>query len=252
MAFLVRILILTLGGILGLWAETPPSPSSNVQPLTVRWYGQGFIYIISNVGIRIALDPFGEESVDYKFPLRLQADVVLISSEQDEVSAGDRLFGSPQIFRSTTAVGMNKARGNLFKGVETFLDNQQGDQLGENTSYSFTLDGIRFAHLGEIGHALNSEQVRQIGQVDVLFLPVGISTVSVADLRKMAADLGAKIIVPICYATIYNPKLNLRKLDDFLEGATNIQNWDTNAFTLSAKTLPITPTIYVLKSAITP
>ena len=67
-------------------------------------------------------------------------------------------------------------------------------------------------------------------------------------MKSMAVQLNAKIIVPISYSTIYNTKLPLRKLDEFLDGITDVQKLDTNEFSVSTKTLPATPTIYVLKT----
>ncbi len=244
MALFFRLLLL----LLPLMAVLQAQPKPNTQPLTIRWYGQGFVYIITSEGDRIAMDPYGETVVDYKFPLRLQADVILISNEADESSAAYRLQGSPQTYRSASALGLNKARGFLFKGVETYCDNKEGDQLGENTVFCFELDGIRFAHLGAIGHPLSPEQRRQIGGVDVLFLPVGNPSVSIADMKKFVVDLDAKIVLPISYATLYNTRLPLRKLDEFLNGATDVQRLESNEFTVSSNTLPATPKIYVLKA----
>src|ERR1700678_228797 len=66
--------------------------------VNVHWYGHGFVYLISSVGIRAVIDPFGPDTVHYKFPTHLTADFVMISDEAEDHSAADLIFGDPLIF----------------------------------------------------------------------------------------------------------------------------------------------------------
>ncbi|MGD9895722.1 MAG: MBL fold metallo-hydrolase [Candidatus Methylacidiphilaceae bacterium] len=215
----------------------------------VRWYGHAFIYLIASSGIRIAIDPFGDEAVHYRFPGSLQADVVLISNEANDRSAGERIQGSPQIFRSIAALGTNNARGLLFRGILTFRDKSQGAIHGHNTAFTFELDGIRFAHLGDLGHPLNPELLAEFGKVDVLFLPVGRDTLMLSELDKIAADLAARVIVPIAYRTELSGDLELRPLASYLDNRPNIRWIDGSEFSLSAPELPPSPMIYAFRGA---
>jgi L-ascorbate metabolism protein UlaG (beta-lactamase superfamily) len=223
-----------------------PSPAANATH--ARWYGHGFVYLTSSSGVRVAIDPYNEGPVQYKFPERLHADVVLISNESDDSSAGERLFGTPQVFRSITAIGINRANGVLFKGVQTFRDSRRGAQSGSNTTYVFTLDGVVFAYMGAIGHGLDSKQRQEIGQVDVLFLPIGSRNASVPDLKNIVRDTGAKIVVPIKYNTMKTGALDLRELDDFLEGLGPVEKIDGAEFEIRPSLLPKETTYYILKS----
>lgn len=38
--------------------------------------------------------------------------------------------------------------------------------------FCFTLDSMRVCHLGDLGHTLSRPQVKAIGPVDLLFLPM--------------------------------------------------------------------------------
>ena len=251
--FLCGLLVLTLLGAaapLTARAEkveraTPPDPK-----LVIRYYGHAFVYLITTTGVRIAIDPFSEDAVKYPFPPKLQADVVLVSNEADDHNGSSRLFGSPQVFRSITAIGMNNARGFLFKGVQTYRDKDHGAQRGTNAAFTFKIDGLRFAHLGGIGHVPDASQRQLIGPVDVLFLPVGNLDLSVAELNKIAADLGARIIVPIKYKTPLTGDLDLRELPEFLKGTpAKVQDLHAAEFTLGPADLPAQPTVYVLTPA---
>jgi len=45
-----------------------PAPMAVAGGVNVHWYGHGFVYLTSSVGIRCAIDPFGPDTVHYKFP----------------------------------------------------------------------------------------------------------------------------------------------------------------------------------------
>jgi len=59
------------------------------------------------------------------------------------------------------------------KGIKSFHDGCRGEKRGKNIIYKFTMDNMTFCHLGDLGHELDGDAVRQIGDVDVLFTPVG-------------------------------------------------------------------------------
>jgi len=179
-----------------------------------QWFGHAFIYLTSNSGIRIAINPFSTGIFDYTFPRALPADIVLVSCESADFSGGKELFGIPQVFRSLAGVGLNNANGLTFRGTQTYRDDQRGRKLGGNTVYSFTLDGVRYCHLGAIGHTLTFKERSKIGKVDVLFLPVGNPYMVEADIWKLADSLKAKWIVPVAYKTDKTKNMNFRKFSD--------------------------------------
>lgn len=226
-------------------APTPESGAS-AQSSLVRWYGHAFIYIINSTGVRVAIDPFARETVKYLFPVRLPADTVLISTEADDHAAGELLFGTPQIFRSYTAVGVNKANGLIFKGVSVSRTPRGSSDPAQCTAFVFQLDGVTFAHLGVIGDILDSRQRQEIGKVDVLFLPIGNPLLTISDLNKMITDTQAKIIIPITYRTDFTPGMNLRSLDDFMrEQKLPVKQLEKTEFPINASLLPTQPTIYL-------
>ncbi len=215
--------------------------------VNVHWYGHGFIYLISSVGVRAAIDPFGADTVHYHFPEKLQADFVLISHEAEDHAAADMLYGNPLIFRSVTAVGLNRANGIPFRGVALQKD-PNGDGAS-NTAFVLKFDGVTFCYLGQIAQPLIAQEQQQLGKVDVVFLPVGLQSLSVDDLNKTAVDLGAKIIVPINYKTDFSGIIPLRSVDEYL-AATHlpVRRFDSSEIVVNRAMLPAQPTVYLLKS----
>jgi L-ascorbate metabolism protein UlaG (beta-lactamase superfamily) len=215
--------------------------------VNVHWYGHGFVYLTSSVGIRAAIDPFGPESVHYKFPDHLSADFVLITHESEDHSAADLIFGNPLIFRSVMAVGLQRANGIPFYGVA--LQKDPSGQGGANTAFTLTFDGVRFCYLGQINLPLLAQEKEQLGQADVVFLPVGLQTLSVGDLNQVVTDLGAKMVIPINYKTDLSGILDLRTLDEYLSG-TKFPSHRVNSdeIVVSRALLPDRPTVFVMKS----
>lgn len=224
-------------------------PADGVQ---LQWFGHAFVYLTSRSGVRVALDPFGED-VMIPFPKQLHADVVLISYEGTDRSGGERLYGTPQIFRGVTGVGVNRASGLLFQGIETYRDASRGRELGKNTVYVFELDGMKFCDLGAIGYPLDSQKVEDIGRVDVLFLSIGNKILSSAEWREMAQKLEAKWIVPIAYYDEKADLKDLRPVEEFIEEFklktpnSAIKLVSGNSFVFRADEIPDKPTLLILQ-----
>ena len=86
-------------------------------------------------------------------------------------------------------------------GVASEHDAVAGTTRGHNTIYCFTLDGTRFCHFGDFGQsALRPEQREAIGEVDVLFLPVGAGpTVAHEAGAKIVRELAPRVTVAMHY-----------------------------------------------------
>ena len=219
--------------------------------VNIHWYGHGFIYLTSSVGIRAAIDPFGKDPdgndiVHYKFPVHLSADMVLVTHEAEDHCGVDRIFGNPLIFRSVMAVGLQRANGIPFYGVA--LQKDPSGRGGSDTAFLLDFDGVKFCYLGQISQPLLTQEKAQLGKVDVLFLPVGLKTLSVGEMNQVATDLGAKIIIPINYKTDLSGILELRTLDEYLDGTKfPVRKFSSEEIAVTKDTIPHDPTVYVLK-----
>jgi L-ascorbate metabolism protein UlaG (beta-lactamase superfamily) len=90
----------------------------------------------------------------------------------------------------------------LIISIATFHDAEGGKSRGRNTIALMEIDGLSVCHLGDLGHALTSAQVEEIGSVDVLLLPVGgVSTINAAAAAAAVRQLDPKIVIPMHYQT---------------------------------------------------
>ncbi|MCE0522417.1 MAG: MBL fold metallo-hydrolase [Methylacidiphilales bacterium] len=259
------ILLFLLLGLSPAAAQSPPATNAPAYPralpvnpgdlgipqvpngVIVHWYGHGFIYLTSSVGIKAAIDPFGAETVHYKFPDHLTADFVLITHESEDHSAAERIFGDPLVFRSVMAVGLNRANGIPFYGIA--LQKDPSGQGISNTAFTLSLDGVKFCYLGQINMPLLAEEKEELGHVDVVFLPVGLESLSVNDLNQIVKDLGATMVIPVNYKTDLSGILNLRSLDEYLSVTKfPVRKVNSDEIVISRALLPAAPTVYLLKS----
>jgi hypothetical protein len=223
-----------------------PAPVAVPGGVNIHWYGHGFIYLTSSVGIRAAIDPFGPDTVHYKYPGHLIADFVLITNEAEDHSAGP-IFGDPLIFRSVMAVGLNRANGIPFYGIS--LQKDPGSQGGANTAFTLTFDGVKFCYLGQINMPLLAQEREELGKADVVFLPVGLQALSVDDFNQIVKELGATMVIPINYKTDFSGVLSLRTLDEYLSATKfPVRRVNSDEIVVNRAMLPGQPTVYVLKS----
>jgi L-ascorbate metabolism protein UlaG (beta-lactamase superfamily) len=213
---------------------------------TVQFLGHGCFLITSSLGLNILTDPFNPKLLNY--PVKegsIPADIVLISHEDETANDTDLAAGSPQILRSTMAAGVNRANGVLVRGVRTSSENLAAvNRL--NVAYVWSMDGVRFCHLGAIEDPISVSEALNIGHVDVLFLPVGGPQAFTDEKRKLTIErLQPRVVVPMMYSTAYSSKVPLRGLGDWLSRQSNIVRVNSNKFTMSASQLPASPSVYV-------
>lgn len=100
------------------------------------------------------------------------------------------------------AAGEYEVGGILITGVRTYHDKAKGAELGPNIAFVIHLDEVVFCHLGDLGHELTQAQVEAIGNVDVLFVPVGGGeTIGAAEAINVISQIEPRIVIPMHYAT---------------------------------------------------
>jgi len=97
--------------------------------------------------------------------------------------------------------GEYEVSGVMIAGVRTFHDKRKGAELGNNTVYVIHLDDVVFCHLGDLGHELTTHQIDEIGNVDVLFIPVGGGeTIGPSEAVSVISQIEPRIVIPMHYA----------------------------------------------------
>ena len=144
----------------------------------------------------VITDPYNSE-IGLEFP-KQQADIVTISHFHSDHNAADLVAGEHFL---VSGPGEYEIKGIKIVGVNSFHDDKKGAERGKNIIFSFQIDGLRICHLGDLGQKeLGSEQIEEIGSVDILLVPVGGTyTIDASEAAKVAAALEPKIVIPMHY-----------------------------------------------------
>jgi L-ascorbate metabolism protein UlaG (beta-lactamase superfamily) len=188
--------------------------------MRIRWYGQSAFLLEGRQ--TVAIDPFGLMRglegrglvFDYPPVAIDRADLLLVTHEHGDHNAVEVVGGDPMTVRSTAGT-VPSPIGDVV-AIASEHDDAAGTKRGPNTIFRFALDGLAFCHLGDFGQpALRPEQRLAIGDVDVLFMPVGGGpTIGGAAAAALVRELAPKLVVPMHYRTA---ALNfLDPPDDFL------------------------------------
>jgi L-ascorbate metabolism protein UlaG (beta-lactamase superfamily) len=134
----------------------------------IIWYGQTCFRISGRNSISIVNDPYCPDAGP-PFPA-LDADIVTISHRKGSC---DHLAAIQRPFRLLDGPGEYEISGVFITGVSTFADGDRGLVGGLNTVFAFDFGDTTVCHLGRLGHVPTQSQVKNLGPVNVLLVPVG-------------------------------------------------------------------------------
>jgi len=185
--------------------------------MNIKWHGQSCFSINSSrgkdVSINIVIDPY-DESTGLKLP-KLEADVVLVTHDHKDHNNAKAVSGSPFLI---SGPGEYEVKEVFANGIDSFHDENSGKDRGTNTIYTIETEDLKICHLGDLGQKeLTSDQIEQIGDIDILMIPVGGEfTLSAKEAGKIMAQLEPSIVIPMHYA-IPKLKMKLDSVDLFLK-----------------------------------
>lgn len=164
----------------------------------------------------LVTDPYDPKMLGLKFS-GVSADIVTVSHQHPD-------HNQTQLVKYTEKViegpGEYEVKGVSITGYSTFHDDKKGELRGKNTIYLIEMDDIRILHLGDLGHKLSDELVEEIGDVDILMIPVGgFYTIDSSIASEVVREIEPKIVIPMHYSvTGMNPEISskLANVDKFL------------------------------------
>jgi L-ascorbate metabolism protein UlaG (beta-lactamase superfamily) len=204
--------------------------------MRVEWFGQS-AFRLDGDGKTVAIDPFGDMSAlssgrgiqwDYPAIAGVEPDLLLVTHEHVDHNGVEAIDGEPHTLRSTA--GTHESPVGQVTGIASEHDDAAGTERGPNTIFVFELDGVRVCHMGDFGQgALRDEQAAAIGEVDLLFVPVGGGPTLGAEQAALIVErLKPRWVVPMHYRT---PRIGfLETADAFLDAAAHVERPDGAAF----------------------
>ena len=159
--------------------------------MVITYYGAACFKVQSGETV-LAFNPPSKES-EYKSP-RFSSDIVLVSSNHKDYNGWENLPGKAEGSKPFVADGNGEYEisGIYIKGI--------GSNGHDNTVYTLTLEDISICHLGALSKEMDPSLKEAVGEVDILFIPIGGG--ELLDPQKAAGaaiHLEAKIVIPMNY-----------------------------------------------------
>ena len=215
--------------------------------MKVKWLGHSSFLITADDGTKIITDPYTtNERLKYS-DINESADIAVISHEHGDHNNIAAVKGKPEVVKGAGTREIKKIK---FEGVATYHDDSGGKQRGSNIMICFVVDGVRVCHSGDLGHPLSGKEIKQIGKVDVLLLPVGgYYTIDAKVASEVVMRLDPKVVIPMHFK---NEKCNfpISGVDKFLQGKTNVTKLNISEVEFKVETLPTNTQIMVLEPAL--
>jgi L-ascorbate metabolism protein UlaG (beta-lactamase superfamily) len=213
-------------------------------PVTIEWMGHSTFQITSSKGTRILTDPHG--AFDLPHPT-LPQHIVTTSHQHGPHNAVHMAPGTPVILHGLTPGGENwqkistTIRGVSVYVVPAFHDKSSGMQRGKNAIFVFRVDDICIAHLGDLGHLLTPDQLKMMGKIDILLVPVagGFYTVTASEAREVTKQVNPKIAIPMHYWWE-------AAVSEFTQGMPRVKTVNSPVLKISKPELPQQTEIFIL------
>lgn len=86
------------------------------------------------------------------------------------------------------------------RNVPTNIRQGYATAYNGNSIFIFETAGLCLAHLGHLHHRLTPEHLKQLGHIDVMFVPVdGTWTLGVQEMLEVIEQVGPQVIIPMHY-----------------------------------------------------
>lgn len=147
----------------------------------------------------VVTDPFDSAMVGLSFP-KVNAEIVSLSHQHHDHNQAEKVAGTDSRVQPFVVdrPGEYEVGGVAIMGIKSWHDDKEGVERGENVIFTFQIDGVIVAHLGDLGHKLSEKQVELIGGVDVLLVPVGgVYTIGPGVAVEVINSLSPSIVVPM-------------------------------------------------------
>jgi L-ascorbate metabolism protein UlaG (beta-lactamase superfamily) len=218
--------------------------------MKIKWYGHAAFKITTDGGVRVIIDPYQSGAFGGALSygkITEETDIVLTSHDHDDHNYTKDIKGT---FKHFNKEGVYKEKGLTIEAFPCYHDQSEGKERGNNLLFMIEADGLRLAHMGDLGHTLAQETVKKMGRVDIVLLPVGgFYTIGSDEAGMVMNDIKPKFTIPMHYKT---PKCEfpIAGIEAFTAGKKGIKMVNAYEIEVNKDSLPKEPEIIVMHYAL--
>jgi L-ascorbate metabolism protein UlaG (beta-lactamase superfamily) len=218
--------------------------------MKITYYGHAAFKVTTEAGVQIIIDPYESGAFDGALSygrITDPADIVITSHDHADHNYTKDLKGE---FTRINKAGDYTIKGVKIKMIPVYHDPSQGKERGNNLISVISADGLTLAHLGDLGHALETSTVKEMGRVDMLLLPVGgFFTIDAGQADKITNTLKPAITIPMHYKT-EKCAFPIANVEDFTKGFKQVKTLKGPELEIKKEGLPKSPEVIVLQHAL--
>ena len=182
--------------------------------MLISYHGHSEFLLESQRGFSILTDPY-DAHVGYPMQ-NVSADAVTVSHGHGDHSFIEKAENAVSIVNTEGIWQLNPDV--QVTAIPSFHDEAQGQKRGGNLIMKIEMDGLTLAHLGDLGVVPDEKQLRALGQVDILLLPVGgFYTMGPREARETVDLIRPRVVIPMHYKTEVNQDWPIAPVQEFLD-----------------------------------
>ena len=175
--------------------------------ILIQWLGHS-CFRLECEGYVVVLDPFEPGSVPGCKDIQVTADQVLCSHEHHDHN-----------YRAGVTLRQDgPANPFTITALPSFHDDCGGAKRGSNIIHLLEAQGLRVAHLGDLGSMPSQEVLDQLHNLDAVMIPVGGHyTIGPKEAQELVNLLAPRVVIPMHYRSDTFGFDVLGTVEDFLE-----------------------------------
>ncbi len=191
--------------------------------MKVKYLGHAAFELVSEGGTKIVFDPYESGSYDGALmygPITEAYDIAVVSHEHPDHSDEKVKTGARHVIDSP---GEFDLEGLHVETSQTYHDESKGSERGGNLVSVVEIDGMRIAHLGDLGHPLSEEELGRLKGVDLMLIPVGgFFTIDAAAAAELVRKTEPRVVIPMHFKT---DKVNfpIAPVDQFIDMMESVE-----------------------------
>jgi L-ascorbate metabolism protein UlaG (beta-lactamase superfamily) len=218
--------------------------------MKVRYLGHAAFELSLEDGKKVVFDPYESGAYDGALaygPITGAYDLAVVSHDHADHCCDSVTSKARKVVDRT---GEFDFEGVKITTVPTFHDESKGSERGKNLMAVIEVEGMKIAHLGDLGHALSAEEIKALKGVDVVLIPVGGHfTIDGRTAADVIAAIEPKLVIPMHFKT---DKVNfpIKPVEEFTSLMENVEETGGSEITITKVDIPAERKVVVLEPAL--
>lgn len=163
--------------------------------MDITWYGLS-CFRLREGKVTVICDPYDKKVTSLSLP-KVKADIITVSHDRPGHNFAEGIGGEAKVLRGP---GEYEVSGVGITGLTTYHKPNSQGEIERNVAFFFTFDNFTVGHLGDLGQIPQQRQVEDLGEVDVLLVPVsGHNMLEISKMTEVISLLEPKIVIPMHY-----------------------------------------------------